>query len=82
MVANVEAQTYFGARHAVETLSQLIAFDEGNNALQIVSRYPHNDSPSKRSLRGPICRGVFEIISAIPQTALPKFRVRRRFWLS
>ena len=61
MVANVEAQTYFGARHAVETLSQLIAFDEGNNALQIVSRYPHNDLQSKRSLRSPICRGFFGI---------------------
>jgi len=45
MVANVEAQTYFGARHAVETLSQLIAYDESNNALQIVSSADIIDKP-------------------------------------
>ena len=28
LVANINAETYFGARHALETLSQIIAYHE------------------------------------------------------
>lgn len=39
------ATTYYGARHALETLSQLIAFDEDSNSLQIVRDAKINDAP-------------------------------------
>jgi hypothetical protein len=29
------ADNFFGARHALETLSQLIAYDEDNDVLQV-----------------------------------------------
>lgn len=39
------ATTYYGARHALESLSQLIAFDEDSNSLQIVRNAKINDAP-------------------------------------
>ena len=33
LVANINATTYFGARHALETLSQLIAFDDNTSMM-------------------------------------------------
>ncbi|ROT81164.1 hypothetical protein C7M84_000080 [Penaeus vannamei] len=33
--ATILASTYYGARHALETLSQLIAYDDINNAVQV-----------------------------------------------
>ena len=35
LVANINATTYFGARHALETLSQLIAFDDNTSMMQL-----------------------------------------------
>ncbi|XP_047476575.1 chitooligosaccharidolytic beta-N-acetylglucosaminidase-like [Penaeus chinensis] len=40
------ASNYFGARHALETLSQLIAFDDQEGLLQIVSSAALTDSPA------------------------------------
>ncbi|XP_063598449.1 chitooligosaccharidolytic beta-N-acetylglucosaminidase-like [Penaeus indicus] len=40
------ASNYFGARHAFETLSQLIAFDDQEGLLQIVSSAALTDSPA------------------------------------
>lgn len=41
----ITASTFFGARHALETLSQLIDFDEDHNSLQIVSTASIRDAP-------------------------------------
>lgn len=43
--ATIVATSYYGARHALETLSQLIAYDDSNNALQIVSNAKIQDEP-------------------------------------
>ncbi|XP_042883444.1 chitooligosaccharidolytic beta-N-acetylglucosaminidase-like [Penaeus japonicus] len=40
------ASNYFGARHALETLSQLIAFDDHEGLLQIVSSVALTDTPA------------------------------------
>jgi len=42
------APTYYGARHAIETLSQLIAYDETNDSLQIVKSAYVQDEPRFR----------------------------------
>ena len=42
--ANIEAKTFFGARHGLETLSQLVAYDDANDALQTVTASV-SDSP-------------------------------------
>jgi len=39
------ANTYFGARHGLETLSQLIAFNEDTGTLTIVEQATINDNP-------------------------------------
>ncbi|MCL4159759.1 UNVERIFIED_CONTAM: hypothetical protein GTU68_059838 [Idotea baltica] len=44
--ATINAKTFFGARHALETLSQLIDFDEENNSMQVVSTASIEDSPA------------------------------------
>jgi len=44
--ATILATTYYGARHALETLSQLIAYDDTNNAVQIVRDAQVEDAPS------------------------------------
>ncbi|EFN68976.1 Chitooligosaccharidolytic beta-N-acetylglucosaminidase [Camponotus floridanus] len=41
----ITATTYFGARHAIETLSQLIVFDDLRNQIQIASEVYIVDSP-------------------------------------
>uniref|UniRef100_A0A0N7ZD94 beta-N-acetylhexosaminidase n=1 Tax=Scylla olivacea TaxID=85551 RepID=A0A0N7ZD94_SCYOL len=43
--ATIVATTYYGARHGLESLSQLIAFDDSNNALQIVNNAKIHDEP-------------------------------------
>ncbi|XP_064096224.1 chitooligosaccharidolytic beta-N-acetylglucosaminidase-like [Macrobrachium nipponense] len=43
--ATIIAASYFGARHALETLSQLIAYEENTNALLLVSKATIGDSP-------------------------------------
>jgi len=42
------APTYYGARHALETVSQLIAYDEINDSLQIVKTAYVQDEPRFR----------------------------------
>lgn len=44
--AHIEAETIFGARHAVETISQLIVFDDIRNELQIISDFEIEDKPA------------------------------------
>ncbi|KAK3864073.1 hypothetical protein Pcinc_030216 [Petrolisthes cinctipes] len=45
------ATTYYGARHAFESLSQLISYDEDHSSLQIVRDVKINDAP-KFKFRG------------------------------
>ncbi|XP_076038793.1 beta-hexosaminidase 1 [Oratosquilla oratoria] len=42
----ITAPTFFGARHALETLSQLIDYEESTNSLQIVNIVTIQDSPA------------------------------------
>jgi len=44
--ATIIASTYYGARHALESLSQLIAFDELSNSLQVVKTAKISDEPA------------------------------------
>lgn len=44
-VAKILATNFFGARHALETLSQLIEYDEVTSVLQMVSTAAITDSP-------------------------------------
>lgn len=37
VIVTITAKTYFGARHALETLSQLIAYNDELNCLQVSS---------------------------------------------
>ncbi|XP_068248903.1 chitooligosaccharidolytic beta-N-acetylglucosaminidase-like [Palaemon carinicauda] len=46
--ATIISQTYFGARHALETLSQLIAYEEITNSLLLVSKATISDTPAFR----------------------------------
>merc|ERR1711942_40453 len=46
--ATIIAAEYYGARHALETLSQLIAYDELSNSLQVVKMAKISDKPSFR----------------------------------
>ena len=43
--AYIVAETFFGARHAMETLSQLITWDELSNSLVVIKDAPIEDSP-------------------------------------
>lgn len=45
MEADITANTFFGARHAVETLSQLIVFDDLRNQIQIANEVYIVDGP-------------------------------------
>lgn len=44
--ANIKAKTYFGARHGLETLNQLIVYDDIRRELQIVSKAVIYDEPA------------------------------------
>jgi len=44
-IVTIHAQTFFGARHGLETLSQLIDYDDDSESLQIVSNAGIEDSP-------------------------------------
>jgi len=46
--ATIIAAEYYGARHALETLSQLIAYDELSNSLQVVRTAKIADEPQFR----------------------------------
>ena len=43
---NINAATFFGARHALETVSQLMAYHEDYNSLQIVANVEIQDRPA------------------------------------
>lgn len=45
VLVKIEAETIFGARHAMETLSQLIVFDNIRNELQIAGEFEIEDEP-------------------------------------
>jgi hexosaminidase len=42
----IEAETYFGCRHGLETLSQLISYDELTGSLQMHSTGRLEDAPA------------------------------------
>lgn len=44
--ANIKAKSYFGARHGLETLNQLIVYDDIRRELQIVSKATVEDKPA------------------------------------
>ncbi|MCL4145316.1 UNVERIFIED_CONTAM: hypothetical protein GTU68_064569, partial [Idotea baltica] len=45
-VVQITAQTFFGARHGMETFTQLIDFEEETNSLQVVNSVYITDSPT------------------------------------
>lgn len=45
VLVKIRAETIFGARHALETLSQLVVFDNIRNELQIVGEFEIDDKP-------------------------------------
>lgn len=45
LVAKITANTFFGARHALSTLQQLIWYDEEDDLLRILSRFVISDAP-------------------------------------
>lgn len=46
VTATVQAPTYFGARHAIESISQLIAWDDHLNSLTMISAAVVKDAPT------------------------------------
>lgn len=46
MIIKIKAETIFGARHALETVSQLIVFDDIRRELQIVAEFEIDDKPA------------------------------------
>ena len=48
MVVNIEAKSFFGARHALTTLHQLIWYDDDDDALRILSEVNIQDEPKFR----------------------------------
>ncbi|XP_055533308.1 chitooligosaccharidolytic beta-N-acetylglucosaminidase isoform X2 [Wyeomyia smithii] len=46
VAVHIDAATYFGARHGLETLAQLIVFDDIRDELQIVADVEIKDSPA------------------------------------
>ena len=66
--AKISAQNFFGARHALETISQLSAYSEAYNAMQIVSQVNiTNDKPSYpyRGLSLDTSRNFFSVSSIL-----------------
>lgn len=46
VLAHIKAQNYYGARHALETLNQLIVYDDIRRELQILAKVSINDKPA------------------------------------
>ena len=46
IVVSISASTYFGARHAVESLSQLLAYDSVSGKMHLVDNVWIKDSPA------------------------------------
>ena len=61
--AYIVAETFFGARHAMETLSQLITWDELSNSLVVIKNAHIEDSPvfSHRGFTIDTARNYMEI---------------------
>lgn len=64
---NINADTFYGARHALETLSQLISYDMLSDSLQIVSSADIADSPAfpYRGLMLDTSRNFFSVKSIL-----------------
>ena len=64
---NITADTFFGARHALETLSQLIGYDMLSDSLQIISSAEIVDSPAfpYRGLMLDTSRNFFSVNSIL-----------------
>lgn len=79
-LVNINAKTYFGARHALETLSQLILFDDVTKKLQIYHDIEIQDSPafSHRGLMVDTARNFFpieQLMSIVDGMAMNKLNV-------
>lgn len=63
--AIIDAKTFYGARHAMETLSQVIVFDDIRNEMQIVATLELEDKPKypHRGLALDTSRNFFSIES-------------------
>lgn len=46
VILKIKAETIFGARHALETISQLIVYDDIRKELQIVAEFEIDDKPA------------------------------------
>lgn len=46
VLVKIKAETIFGARHALETLSQLVVFDDLRDELQVVGEFNIDDKPA------------------------------------
>lgn len=46
VIIRIEAETIFGARHALETVSQLIVFDDIRNEILIAAEFEIDDKPA------------------------------------
>lgn len=46
VIVKIKAETIFGARHALETISQLIVFDDIRKELQMVGEFEIDDKPA------------------------------------
>lgn len=46
VIVKIKADTIFGARHAIETVSQLVVFDNIRNELLIVGEFEIDDGPA------------------------------------
>uniref|UniRef100_A0A182N7T2 beta-N-acetylhexosaminidase n=1 Tax=Anopheles dirus TaxID=7168 RepID=A0A182N7T2_9DIPT len=46
LLATIDAKTFFGARHALETLSQFVLYDDIRNELQLVVSATVSDAPA------------------------------------
>lgn len=69
VLVKIKAETIFGARHALETLSQLIIFDNIRNELQVVGEFEIDDKPafSHRGFLLDTARNYFSV-AAIKRT--------------
>ncbi|KAJ8939169.1 hypothetical protein NQ314_011222 [Rhamnusium bicolor] len=63
ILVNISAPTYFGARHGLETLSQLIWFDSGVQKLKVIHDIEIHDKPTfpHRGLMVDTARNYFPI---------------------
>jgi len=52
ITVNIKANTFFGARHALESVAQLTMFDEAHDSLQIVSEVQISDDKPAYPYRG------------------------------